>query len=294
MNFITRFFRTIKNSLYSPSFYKEVPTRPLSSAIGYFTVLSILCLAVIMCFEGPLTVKKVHEARELVVTHLVEGFPADLEVAVVKGKITSNVQGEMLFELPEGEYSFGQKKEVGVPEHFLTINTGIPVSLEAWQQADTSVLIASDGIAFDDRGSMKVLPASELPDMTINKAQVNKYYIQFQPFIEWIPAIAVLIVMLAYFMSLAANFLFAFLIAVLVLIVAHNTRRPLHYAGAYKITLHAMTLSLFWMIAEGLGAPAVPFLFTILTSIVALANLLGSPAVPPPPPSAPIAPANSL
>ncbi len=272
MNSIIRFFLTIKESLYSPSFYASLQSRSLGSVIGYFILLSLVSAAVVLIFSGGTITQGVTELRSVFIEEGVASYPADLEITVKENIISSNKNGAYSVSWPTQAVEHPEHHHA----HLVVVDTTSTFSLKKWEEADTVVLVNSDLVAYEDSKGFKLATASHLPPGTLTKAVVETYYQKFLPLIQWLPTLALigigLLMCISFFLF---NGIFALLLAVPVLILAHNLKKSFTYADAYKTTLHAMTLGFFLLIAENIGIPHIPFVFSIITLAVVYANLTG-------------------
>src|SRR3989338_4396174 len=249
MNTLTRFFNTIKDSFYSPTFYAGMHGRSVGGAVGYFVLLSLICTLLAVAFEAGRVTDGVKTFRDEYVTGLIASYPQDLEITLKNGVISSNKQGE--YAVPLAEALRGQDAERRA--NLVVVNTSEKFSVEKWQQADTRVWVGSDAIAFEDNKGLKVEPASKFPEGTLTRGKIDALYARIAPFIDNLPLIALLGVGVFFFTVFVLNLLWALLLAVVVLIIAHNLRKPFTYADAYKTTVYAMTLGLLYLLLERFG-----------------------------------------
>ena len=268
------FFETVKESLYSPSLYSSLPKRSLGASVKYFFLLSLLCAAILLLIDGNKIVKGVVIFRDVVITKLVSAYPEDLEITVKNGTITSNKQAEFQMPFPAGENVTEKPERTNV----VVIDTNEKFTLEKWEKADTYVWVGNDLVAWVDNKGFKMAPASQLPEGALNRALIDTYYKMLLPFLAWLPAAALVGVGVVFFFNFILHFFWAFVLAVLVLIIAHNLKKKFSYGDAYKTTLHAMTIGFLLSILEQFGVPHVPFVFSVLTLVVAYASLSGAPA----------------
>ncbi|MSU56430.1 MAG: DUF1189 domain-containing protein [Candidatus Taylorbacteria bacterium] len=268
------FFETVKESLYSPSLYASLPKRPLGASVKYFFLLSLLCTAVLLLVDGNKVMTDVAAFRDSFITKLVSAYPEDLEITVKNGAITSNKQGEFKIPFPVAENTVEKPERA----YLVVINTDEKFTLEKWEKANTQIWVGNDLVAWVDSKGFKMGPASELPEGTLNQALIDKYYKMLLPFLAWLPAAALVGVGVVFFFNFILHFFWAFVLAVLVLIIAHNLKKKFSYGDAYKATLHAMTIGFLLSILEQFGVPHAPFVFSVLALVVAYASLSGTPA----------------
>ena len=272
MNTLTRFFNTIKDSFYSPTFYAGMHGRSVGGAVGYFVLLSLICTLLAVAFEAGRVTDGVKTFRDEYVTGLIASYPQDLEITLKNGVISSNKQGE--YAVPLAEALRGQDAERRA--NLVVVNTSEKFSVEKWQQADTRVWVGSDAIAFEDNKGLKVEPASKFPEGTLTRGKIDALYARIAPFIDNLPLIALLGVGVFFFTVFVLNLLWALLLAVVVLIIAHNLRKPFTYADAYKTTVYAMTLGLLYLLLERFGLTHIPLVFSLIPWVVAFATLKGT------------------
>ena len=94
------FFSTVKNSIYSPEFYKGVTQRSLFSAILYFLLLSVL-VTIIQSINPIVSFVTVGEREvQKFVSSTVNSYPQELEVKIQNGKVISNVTEPYFIPIP--------------------------------------------------------------------------------------------------------------------------------------------------------------------------------------------------
>ncbi len=130
-----QFFTTIKDSIYSPDFYRTLRAKPLSFSLKYyFSLAAVLALAgtVLMTVQF---LPKAQFALTTLAEKVVERFPAELEVTFKGGVVSTNVKEPYFVKETPGEADAlrNEVEDAGTHENLLVIDTSSPLSLELFK-----------------------------------------------------------------------------------------------------------------------------------------------------------------
>ena len=231
----------------------------------------------------------VAKARDIIVEKFVLAYPENLEVTVEEGVISSNTETPLILTLDDVSERFGNldmednlaggDKHEDTISNFLVLDTKTPLSLDAWNKADTVILIGSDGVAHEDRNAMKILPVKDLPTLHITKDWVKDKYDKFEAIVSFLPFLILLLFIAGSFSGIIIHLLWAFILALLVLLIGRINKLSLTYGGAYKITVYAMTAGVTYKLLVSLFSfPHISFVFSIVTLLVVFLNLRQEPS----------------
>jgi len=268
------FFKTIKNSIYSPSFYQQIPTRSFKSSLGYFLLLTlILTIVSTLTFLGTLLTDVPADIQELLQS-TTNCYPDELEIKINKGQVTTNVAEPYFIPLC---LAYQTDKDYN---NLVVIDTQTPFSSTQLNQYKTMTWLTKDALIYKKSGlKVEAVDLSQVADFTLDKSTVN-YWIGFiSPWVKFIgPALTVLIIFGLYiFYSLKLiNLLF---IALLIWLLAKILKKTLGYGQAYKLGLYGVTLGLLVEILVGFTKQwtnfgGFPFMFTLIILGVVFINYL--------------------
>lgn len=262
------FFRTILHSIYSPLFYADIPSKSLKSALGYF-VLLILLLTIV---QTATVIKPIFydtsKNIKLVVDEVVNQYPKELEIKVSGGQVTTNVTEPYFIPFSEGSNRF---------KNLIVIDTKTPYSATQFNAYQSVVWVTKDSIFYKDNNSLQTrsLDVSQLGDFTLNKQLLNNLVDQFSPWIKFIGPILFVFAILGFFILYSFRLVHLLLLALVIWLLSTIFKWSLNYSSSYKVGLYAMTLAFLVEILAGiLKLPTFSFMFTLLTFIIVLVNIL--------------------
>lgn len=202
------------------------------------------------------------------VDQMVNAYPAELEIKVQNGKVTSNVQEPYFIPLSENE------------NRSIVVDTKTPFSATQFNQYKTTVWIAKDAVFI--RGSngveIKTYDLSQMPGLTVNKALVNSIVAKISPWLNLITPLAIAGILLGFYLVHTSRLIYLLFLALLILLLTKLLKKPLSYSRSYKVGLYAVTLGfLAELIFEWIGFSGFPFMFTLISLSVVLVNFLSTP-----------------
>lgn len=279
-----RFFRSVRSSIYDPSFYRQLRSSSASAAFGYFAllvfVLSVVVGIVISVTGWHQVVSSgvLGNARQVIASL----YPDELILHYRDGRISSNVAEPYFIATPPSWRENDREEsseENRMPANLVVISTRQPVSHADFARYDTNVILAGDSLwTFEaSKGKTQIYALDRLGDdpITVDKATVNKLADKVIGYVK--PVLAIVFVLLPFpiFLGLMIGYLVYLLLgACLVWVVAKVRHVELGYGQSYKLGLHLMTLPLLYaLVAHLIPALDIPWLFTIILVIVAYLNL---------------------
>lgn len=266
------FLKTIINSIYSPPFYLSIPQKSFGSALGYFLLLALLLTIVRSIFPiwSFLTVGQ-NEVK-IFIDQMVNAYPHELEVRVRNGKVTTNVQEPYSIPLPEDKNRTAEDDS-----NLVVIDTNTPFSAAQFNQYKTIAWVAKDSIFVrgDSDAEIETIDLSQVSDFTVNKAFVNSIIAKISPWLSLITPLAIVGIPLGSYMIHTARLVYLLFLALLILLLTKIFKKPLSYSRSYQVGLYAMTLALLVELAfEWIGFSGFPFMFTIISLLVVIVNIL--------------------
>jgi hypothetical protein len=283
-------FKNLSNSIYNPEFYKNLKNQPTKASLRYYfsfvTYISILSAIFISVFILP---KLWFLTSKDTVINAINQFPADLEVAVKNGIATSNAKEPYVVNLDqEFQKIFGKdlknadtisKNGPGV----LIIDTKDTYSLDSFKEYPNFTLLTKDSLVSknESQGKTTINNLKGVPDLTINKTTLLSWESSLRPYVWIITPMFILGAFLVNMFIYCLYLLILFVTALLILLMAKLMKVEANYAYSYRISLHAVTLSIiFEAILMVFGFPIPRFVPTLILIIVVYFNLNGIRKIP--------------
>lgn len=277
-----RFFRTVKDSVYNPDFYENLPARwSPSSSLKYFArlVFLISCILAIFPIIAGIVLLSNPDKIGSIRTQIVETFPQELVVNIKNGEVSTNVEEPYFIPQPAGirEELLRQmnRKLPYEANNLLVINTRKPIELTDFQNYRTLAILGKNEVGFysPDRGRIDV---QSLKDFSLPYALDRQ---SFGSLVDsgWntLKTILVVLMILSPFLIFLALFIFYLLYlifgALVVWLAAKISNLRFTYGESYQSGLHLITLPLILSFL----LPFIfqlPFILTLTLFIMALIN----------------------
>lgn len=270
-----QFFEHIKNSIYSPEFYRNLPKSTLGKAFAFYFLFAFLLSFLQAAIMLP-QLFGVQTEIDKVSKQLINTYPKDLEVRIKDGKVSTTVKEPYTVPLPPSASSADQ------PQNLIVIDTKTPYSSTQFREYDTITWLTKDSLFYkegSDDTSIRSVDLKNVEEFTLNKTLLLTIKEKAQPFMIYVgPFLGVLLFIGLLFLSIF-RLLYLALLALLLIILAKLSKRELKYAQAYTIALYVVTLPLILTTLLSLTQPylhlnPLPFLFTILSLIVFYCNFI--------------------
>jgi len=264
--------RTIRASIYSPAFYRELLGKPFSSSVKYYLALIIILAVVHAAVLSYTFVPLARSFLENLGPKVLEFYPDNLVITIDDGVASSNVEEPYRLGWPEGFETPPQFRDVG---NFIVVDTRNTFELERFRGEDTMFLLSKDAIAYRTDGGVDIQILDRVPDATVDKSLVQSLVRNA----ESLPQIAApFIVFLLFFgalLVLLSNLVYLLFGALLIWGFSYIRKTPLGYKKSYQVGIHAMTLGILLSSLAFIFYPPAgfPFGFTLLLLVVAWVNL---------------------
>lgn len=278
---------TIHKSIYSPSFYRELAGKPIGFSVRYFLVLSLslaLFLTIVLSIEA---VPRMYRFVVEVGPAFVKNYPEDLVVAIKNGRAEMNARTPAAIPFPQNAAPLFSQRGEAFPGNLAVVDTGSPFSgVEQFGAYDTFALLTSDALVYGTGDHLSVQRLRRVPDLVIDKKSVQNFFDNLESSLHFLPFFVVFGIFFMMFGGFAVRLIYCLALAVGILAIARLKKVSVDYVRSYQIGLHAMTLGLIThtFIFTFSPRPAIPFLFTALTLLVAWKNLVPLPVSTPTPP----------
>lgn len=266
---MVNFFRNVLNSIYSPTFYAEIPSKGLKGALGYFVLLILLLTAVqTSTVAKPLLADASDNILDMV-SKVVSQYPDELEIIVKNGTASTNVEEPYFVTLPNSAGS-----DI---KNLIVIDTMTPYSASGFNNYQALVWLTKDSLFWKEHNSFQVrsIVLSQLGDFKLNKQTLGNMVDQLSPWIKFIGPLLFVFAILGFFMLYSFRLVYLLLLALLIWLLSIIFHWSLNYSSSYKIGLYAMTLGLVIELVAGLlKLQTFNFMFTLLTILVVVVNMI--------------------
>ena len=279
----------VRRSIYAPPFYAALPGRPGGAAVRYFLLLTALLALVYWLTLLPGLIAFHQQAAEALET-AVATYPDELVVEVRNGRAQANVPQPYFVPMPAAW------RGRGTPSNLLVIDTTRPFTFTERNRYETVAYLSSDALVLKNQnGSDRSIDLAQLgggEPVRIDKPLVRAGGDYARPWFGLIGPVLVPLTLLGVWISYLGRMLYLLLFAFVIWLLTRLAGQRLDYGGAYVAGLHAMTLALLVDLVVHLTAPLTgfrgfPFMFSLITGLVVLANYLPlRPAAPVSPPTA--------
>lgn len=273
------FLKTIKSSIYDPSFYSEVVKGNENKPFRYYFKLSALLA---LMFAVVLSVKLVPDLKTFLRDSKVsieQNYPKDLEVKIEKGIATTNAIEPYIVKFPKNTLQVN--KELQNIENLIVIDTKTPFSLEQFENYKTILLLTKDSMVSTEEGNkVTITSLKDFPNITVNYANITKWLEKTTPITKALSFSVPFLIFFSVFIAYVFKLLYLFWGALLVFIVGKIKKINLSYKKSYHIALYAVTLpTILSGIAFFTGLKMFTFLPSILLVIAVWVNLKNEEAV---------------
>ncbi len=283
-----KFIWEIRDSIYSPEYYKGLLTKPFSYSLKYFFML-VLCIALVVSVSLMFPVfSAVHSFLANVGMKVLEYYPDELRITIKNGVVSTNVVEPYVLPMPpEFKSAFqsaqdraGNNVKVNIninvnAKNLLVIDTKTPFTIDEFKKADTEILLTKDSAVYYDKGNTVVAPLDKVSDFTLDKGKITSFLNKAQPYFRFVYPLIAVGMFSIFFFGAAFNMFYLLFAAILILLIARMKKASLSYGKSYQLGLHLITLALIIDNLIFLAAPNVhvPFFDTIIIAALAWMNL---------------------
>jgi len=262
-----KFIKTIRDSVYGPSFYQSLNSVTVGKSIRYFLLVSLI-LGFISAI--PMVPDIFAFFSSTTVNNIVQTYPADLEINIRDGKVSTN-QTEPYY--LKDTLSSGK-------DNLLVIDTKTPLTGTQFADYSTYVLLKQDYAIVANNQGDKIISLSTVKDFTLTQTAIASVAEQIYPYLTTIAIVASILFWLVMFVANACTLIYVLIAALLVLWLTKIMKRGLSYKESYKTAVYAATLPIIVSTLLGLFGVGMPFLtYSLLLLIVVYINLRNGPSV---------------
>lgn len=275
MRYFKTFFHVLKNSFSSAKYYNEVIKTPFSFSLKYFLFFSLLLSIVTTVFLSVSMVIPLNEFLAKVPRLLVKVYPAELEVRIRKGQVSTNVEEPYYIPLQQVEQSVKEEFQVkGATSeeirNLVVIDTA--ASVEDLSKYQTAVLVTKQYLSYRrDDGRIETFPFSNIDDVTINQNMMQRVAQYISPFLMYVPLVVILLLFFgSLFWFVTSQLIYLLFTALALYLVGKWIKYDLNYHKAYQVDMHLATIftPMFLILGWANLQVSFPFLRLILYTVV--------------------------
>ena len=272
--------KLIRDSVYSPAFYRELFGKRFSFSLKYFYSLVVVVALVLTIVFSIEFIPQLHAMLGKFVGSSVELIPPDVTVRIDRGVVSVNQPEPYVVPVPSDLKEYFDESITSL----LVIDTSRPFDVEQFKSYHAYMWVLKDSFALGSKDDVRVRSFTDATDVVLNKEIVASFAEKLKSLFKWIPAIAVFgIFIWALFMF---SFVLAYLLvgAIFVWGVARLRGVRLGYGASYRVGLHAITGALIIHALQLLLLPRLPFrtllVYTVVLIAVTWCNVKGDGPVP--------------
>lgn len=274
----------IKNSVYNPVFYKELTNKPWSFSVVYYLKLALLLALIASVIWSFILVPRIINFLRTVPDYVLSAYPAELELSIEEGQVSSNVEEPYLIDLSETLAQFNTPEERRLLVVIDTTTANPLATFEEYREGNEILaLIGKDTVVYVDSVnemggvSLSVQALPEDLDLVINQVNIANFFDKLSSYFFLIPFVLVPALFAFVFVSILAFLVWLIFISFLLWVVYYLARdkgERFTFGQMYRLTMHFSTLGLIsYLIFISLGMAVLPFLATVITIAVALINV---------------------
>lgn len=241
------FFNDLAKSIYGPAFYTEARSGSLKKAFGYFFKLALLAALLLTVILGV----RIGPALSRIlspdgITQVVNVFPADLQIMVKKGQVSSNMKEPYAVPFPP-DLKTAYRNSSALPENIFVLDTGAPATVDSFDRSKTLILLTKEYMITQKNNGreLSIQRLSSFPDMTLDRQSIAGWLAQVQPFFKFVIPFLLVSAFAVLFISNSIGYLLIVLILSFIAWLVFKLRKSVfRYAELYKLGLYATTLAI--------------------------------------------------
>ncbi len=264
------FFQTIKDSVYSPKFYSQIPKKTFKQAFSYFFLFILLLTSIrIITLINPLAVQAPQQIKKGA-ENLVNCYPNDLDISINQGQATSSAK--------QPYFVSCEKKEASTSA-FLVVDINTPYSKEQFDKYQVPAWLSKNSLTVkQENDGIKTYDLSKVKNFKVDKNTVNSFYKTASAYFPYLGPVLVLLVFVVLYVGYIFNLVYLLILSLVLLLISNIMKKNFTYSQIYKTGLYAMTFAVIVDLVLDLLFPwlhfrGIPFMFTVITLLILGVNL---------------------
>ncbi len=274
-----KLIENFKKSIYSPEFYKDLQSKPLSFSIKYFYSLVLVLAVVFTFFISLVAIPLVSDFIKNVGPEFLAVYPEGLTLEIKKGEVSVNQPEPIILPLPENAKSSIDSTADFKPVNLLVIDTQDQAIGQILEKHQSLAFLSKNQIIFGQPKDFRVISLDDRMTFTVTKQKLSSFIKDLQDLAVWLSPIIVFGIFIFSLFYLSLNLIYFFLGAILVWALAKIKKINLTYRQSYQVALHAFSLSLILESLSFFLLPGIQFLPTLVMVVIVWINLK-NPAIP--------------
>ncbi|HSW96910.1 MAG TPA: DUF1189 family protein [Candidatus Saccharimonadales bacterium] len=229
------FLENIKNSVYNPNFYRNIPKESFNSALKYYLLLCLLVTFFRLVFLSFPIATSINMAVKTGTQGLLETYPANLEITIHKGQLAINQPQPYILPL------------CSQTDHCvdIVIDTKKPDVDNYLKQKNLFMLLTKDTVYIkSSEENTRVSSLSRIRDLTLNKSVIMDFIRHISPWTKFFIPLAILFIGVILYIGFLFKLIYLLILAVILWLLAKKFAPGLSYGQSYKVSLHVVTLGI--------------------------------------------------
>lgn len=271
------FLQKVKESIYSPKFYKDIPSQTFSSALGYFLLLSLVLTGIESLFLIKPLIFEFKKEVQIIVESAINYYPQDLTITIRNGRVYSSEDPLVIpFPVQNTDESSQDFKNLVV------IDTKTPYSSSQFDDFKTVAWVTADSLFIKNDDEIRTVDLARAPDFTLDRSVIRQITAKIIPYLSIIGPFLFIAFSILIFISYSIRLVYLLFLSLLIFIIAKIAKLSLPYRSIYKMGTYAMTLPLLVNLfidktSPFTGFTGISFMFSILTLGVIVLNFKSEP-----------------
>lgn len=272
---LTLFLDYIKQSVYGPEFYKELPAKPFSFSFKYFYKLVLVLSIVLAAHSSFKIIPDINSFLKTVNSEILNNYPKELVLNIKNGEASSNVAEPYFVRLPEDLRKIESKGSFR-PENFIVIDTKNKFTEETFKKYNTLFLFTKTNMAYiKDNGVISIQPLNIFSDRTIDYAFAASIAEKLSFLTKFIWVLGPILIFIGFIVQFSAYLFYLLFGALIIWLIYKVGKIPVGYKKSYQTGLHIITFQILFSVASIVFdfSIQIPFFALIVFIIIAVINL---------------------
>lgn len=267
------FFQQVKSSIYDQAYYRGLLGKSMGPSFRYFFTFTFCVALICTVLYSFFTIPLAKQGFNWLIGQTEDIYPAELEVKLDHGIVSTNVTEPYSIKIPDN-----QKKDINQDgrdfDNYLVIDTKTPFSVDEFKNYKTLVLLTRDTVVYNKEKAISIQSLDEIPNVTVNKNNVNDWLGRAKKLEKVIPPLVVLGTFVGLFCWNLLSLFYLALASLIVWLFFWWWGVAGGYKKAFQVGLHAITLPTLVRFAIFLVFPSTfSWLFDLLFLTIIFANL---------------------
>lgn len=262
------FIENIKNSVYNPTFYRNIPKESFGAALRYYLLLCLLVTFFRLVFLSFPVATNVTSAVQAGTQGLLNNYPGNLEVTIHQGKLSVNQPEPYILPLCFKDAACQN----------IIIDTNRPDVETYLKQKNLFMLLTQDKAYIKSSSTdIRVQDLSQIGDMKVNKSVVINFLHDISPWTKFFVPFALLFIGIMLYIGFLFKLVYLLFLTLILWLLARKFAPGMTYGQSYKISLHVVTLGILAALLLDVTSwfshiYSFPFMGTLFSILIFLIN----------------------